>query len=362
MKKYIWVNFIGVFVLFNIVVFLISCATINDVGKQLGMTGTGTPDKNITAAEPAKFTPEIVKAAIEYAAQKFPKGQREEFLKESPLNELYEATGELNSSMKHGRIKVSEISPAALGELIYEQAKKGYGSGYLARINRIKCMDNLRNVGKAGLAFAQDNGGRLPWQLTPIGVRTHFDPDVMASDYARAINQASNELGAHPNSLAAAGVYGLVAMKAELVTPKILHSPCDYARSAASAKVQENWKLYDTKAKGVSAELGNGSSYVLCRGADSYRPYTVYALTRNWSGDRLDAGKWLGFDSDPVNPRTMFGLMASQGQVALMDGSVKQSTDTDLGVDGPITKRAYNSLGGLAKGRTSMNLIRGPGL
>ena len=327
------------------------------------MTGTGTPDKNITAAEPAKFTPEIVKAAIEYAAQKFPKGQREEFLKESPLNELYEATGELNSSMVRGRIKVSEISPAALGELIYEQAKKGYGSGYLARINRIKCMHNLRNVYKAGLAFAQDNGERLPWQLTSSGVRNHFDPAALAADrYGAQSDAGINEVKAHPNSLAAAGVYGLVAMKADLVTPKTLHSPCDYARSAANAKVQENWKLYDTKAKGVSAELGNGSSYVLCRGADTQRPSTVYALTRNWSGDRLDAGKWLGFDSDPDKPRTMFGLMASQGQVALMDGSVKQSIDTDLGVDGPITKSAYNNVGGMAKGRTSMKLIRGPGL
>ena len=58
----------------------------------------------------------------------------------------------------------------------------------------------------------------------------------------------------------------------------------------------------------------------------------------------------------------MFGLMASQGQVALMDGSVKQSIDTDLGVDGPITKRAQHSRGGQSKWNASMNLIRGPGL
>ncbi len=55
-------------------------------------------------------------------------------------------------------------------------------------------------------------------------------------------------MGAHPNPLAAAGVYGLTAMKAELVTPKILHSLCDSSRLMNNEIAQMNWMGYDTKA------------------------------------------------------------------------------------------------------------------
>ena len=232
-----------------------------------------------------------------------------------------------------------------------------------AKANRVKCVNNMGSVYKAGLAFAQDNGERLPWQLTTSGVHNHFDPTAGASDqYGRQINPSINEVKAHPNSLAAAGVYGLTAMKAELVTPKILHSPCDAMRTMNSEIVQENWMSYDTKAGGISTELGEGASYVLCRGADSQRPSAVYALTRNWSDDRLNTGQWLGSDSDWDNARTMSGLTASQGQCVLMDGSAKQSTNADFQANGRLTKAARSAAGGVARGQTSLNLIRGPGL
>ena len=232
-----------------------------------------------------------------------------------------------------------------------------------ARANRIKCVNNLGQVCKAGLAFAQDNGERFPWQLTPNGVRNHFGPEAAASSrYGMQINPDLNEVVAHPNSLAAAGVYALPAMKAELVTPKILHSPSDPARSADNEIVQENWRSYSTSAQGVSAELGRGCSYVLVRGADTQRPSSVYALTRNWSTDNLNTGKWLGSDSDPGNARTMDGLSASQGQCVMTDGSAKQSTNADFQANGSIAKNARHSTGGRARGQTSLNLIRGPGL
>ena len=232
-----------------------------------------------------------------------------------------------------------------------------------ARANRIKCVNNLGQVCKAGLAFAQDNGERFPWQLTSIGVRHHFGPEAAASSrYGMQINPDLNEVVAHPNSLAAAGVYALPAMKMGLQTPKILHSPCDPARSADNEIVQENWRSHSTSAQGVSAELGRGCSYVLVRGADTQRPSSVYALTRNWSTDNLNTGKWLGSDSDPGNARTMDGLSASQGQCVMTDGSAKQSTNADFQANGSIAKNARHSTGGRARGQTSLNLIRGPGL
>jgi hypothetical protein len=156
---------------------------------------------------------------------------------------------------------------------------------------------------------------------------------------------------------------GLTAMKRELVTPKLLHSPCDAMRAASSEIAQENWMMYDTKASGVSVELGRGASYILVRGADTQRPSSVYALTRNWSADRLDTGKWCGSDSDPTNARTMTGMTASQGQVVTMDDGAKQSNNADFGEGGKLIKVDRTGFqNGVAKGRTSLNLIRGPGL
>ncbi|MCH2378961.1 MAG: hypothetical protein MK236_06025, partial [Pedosphaera sp.] len=221
---------------------------------------------------------------------------------------------------------------------------------------------NMRQLFNAGLSFALDNNERMPWQLDANGVRDHFGLGASNVEYGKQGNTGINEVTAHPNSLAAAGVYGLTGMKVELVTPKILHSPCDSVRAAANEIADKNWSSYDTKAKGVSAELGRGSSYVLVRGADTWRPTSVYALTRNWSADRLDTGKWLGSKSDKGNARTMSGLKASQGQVVTMDGGAKQSNNSDLGAGGSYTKAAQTDSGGVAKGRTSLNLIRGPGL
>ena len=123
-----------------------------------------------------------------------------------------------------------------------------------------------------------------------------------------------------------------------------------------------NWRGYDTKTGGISAELGGGVSYVLCRGADTQRPSSVYALTRNWSDDGLGAGKWLGADSDYGNARTMTGLNASQGQCVTMDGGAKQATNVDFQANGRLTKAARTATGGVARGQTSLKLIRGPGL
>ena len=46
-----------------------------------------------------------------------------------------------------------------------------------AKANRVKCVNNIGGVYKAGLAFAQDNGERHPWQLTNSGYRAHLPPN-----------------------------------------------------------------------------------------------------------------------------------------------------------------------------------------
>ena len=242
-----------------------------------------------------------------------------------------------------------------------------------AKANRIKCVNNCIQQYKGMLAFAQDNGERLPWQLNQAGVRNHFGavavrPGAVAGvtnasptiDFGRQGNPGINEVFAHPNALQTAGVWGLAAVKRELQTPKILHSPCDPTRAAHNEIVQGNWARYDTKADGVSAELGGGGSYTFIRGADTQRPSSVLLVTRNWSGDNLGSGSWVGSDSD--SGRTMDGLTSSQGQLVLMDGSAKQSNNADLGGSGQITRAARMSTGGVARGKTSLNILRGAGL
>ena len=109
-------------------------------------------------------------------------------------------------------------------------------------------------------------------------------------------------------------------------------------------------------------ELGLGASYTLCRGADTQRPSSEYAATRNWCCMSLSAGRWLGADKDPGHPRTMAGLNFSQGQVVTMDGSAKQSNNADFGGGGTITRACKDATGGIAIGRSSLEIIRGRGL
>jgi hypothetical protein len=230
-----------------------------------------------------------------------------------------------------------------------------------AKANRVMCMNNCIQQYKGMLSFAQDNGERMPWQLNQAGVRNHFGANANPSiDFGMQDNPGINEVFAHPNALQTAGVWGLADVKRELQTPKILHSPCDPTRRAQNELVQGNWARYDTKASGVSAELGGGGSYTFIRGADTQRPSSVLLVTRNWSGDNLGSGSWVGSDSD--SGRTMDGLNKSQGQVVQMDGSAKQATNADLGGSGQITRAARMSTGGVARGKTSLNILRGAGL
>ena len=95
-----------------------------------------------------------------------------------------------------------------------------------AKANRMKCVSNLKNVQTAMLGFAQDNSGRLPWQLTSSGVRAHVDANAGAAAKFGAPNGGDNLVTTHSKITAsAAGSYGIAAVKSELQTPKILLSP-----------------------------------------------------------------------------------------------------------------------------------------
>ena len=237
-----------------------------------------------------------------------------------------------------------------------------------AKAKRMKCVNNIGNVYKAGLMFGQDNNERLPWQLDAIGVRQHLDANATNADlYGRQAVRTINEVKAHANIITSAALtYSIAAMKVELVTPKILHSPTDSTRSAPNGLVQENWDNYNTKTKGhivwMTTEVGEGCSYVLVRGADTQRPTSIYSATRNLSGNNIGTSTWEGSDNNAAGAHTMSGMTASQGQLVTMDGGARQTQNAEIGVGGTVTKEAEKATGGVATGVTSLAVIRGLGL
>ena len=231
-----------------------------------------------------------------------------------------------------------------------------------AKANRIKCVNNIGNVYKAALAFAQDNGERNCWQLTADGVTAHYDKSSdfnIDEKWGEATGSGDNTVKAHAQSLMAGGVYAVAAMKVEIVTPKILLSPCDATRAAYNEVAQEQWAGYKWNNGGHRNRLCNGASYPLVRGADTQRPTSVYAVTRNINNDSVSAATWAGSDTNAGQANTMAGLTASQGQFVTMDGGARQGNNSDVGAAGSIAQAASKATGGAALGSTNLDTIRG---
>ena len=202
-----------------------------------------------------------------------------------------------------------------------------------AKANRIKCVNNLGSIGKSLTGFADMNGQRLPWRLLESQQANHQfnSPGVGAGSAAQVVN--------------------IAAMRSELQTPKILASPSDPERMAANEMLQANWKAAS------ETDIAAGLSYVFAApGGDVQRPSTVLALTRNIRSDLTS--DWTGADESPVHPHAMAGLSKSQGQLVLADGSAKQSSNADLGMNGKITKAHVNSRGGQTRGNASTAVLR----
>ena len=237
-----------------------------------------------------------------------------------------------------------------------------------AKANRVKCTNNIGNVYKAGLAFAQDNGERNQWQLTADGVTAHYDgtsDDNIDAKFGDPEGGGENKVKPHAQSLNAAGCYLVAAQKVELVTPKILLSPADATRSAFNEIAQGQWSGYKWSNNNHRKKMANGASYVLVRGADTQRSTSVYAVTRNVNNAVLGKSngksdtKWIGSDSVGGGANVMAGLTASQGQYVTEDGGARQGNNSDFSA---IAEQADEATGGIALGKTSLVLIRGTNL
>ena len=295
MKKYILLNLTGLFVFFLFTCMFISC----------GKSGKSNPESEESSKPPTptvgskatKFTPQMVMDAIEYMAEKLPEEDREDFLDDSPLKDLYRITDKLNRDVAEGEIKVSEISGKALGEALYQ---KMFGSGGMAKIrnksNRLKCANNLGQITKAMIAFASDNES-YPWHLHPEDKKHIFGKG-------------------NPEHLGT--IFALKDIRLSLDSPKTLHSPCDPDRKAIA-----DYKGYSARENKPIPHAA--ISYGLCPGSDDQLPETILSITRNVSGADLKGATFLG--------NVMKGLEAGQGQYGTSDGSVRQADDARLKED-----------------------------
>ena len=84
-----------------------------------------------------------------------------------------------------------------------------------AKARRVKCVNQLGQVGKALISFAQDNDNRLPWQLTPSRQLEMFGPQ-------------RDDFSGHP-----AAIFSLPDLRLELGSAEIVWSPCDAGRESA---------------------------------------------------------------------------------------------------------------------------------
>ena len=221
------------------------------------------------------------------------------------------------------------------------------------RANRIKCVSNIKQVGSAFKAFANDNNDRYPWLL-------------------EAKDETAQGGGVSGWSLETSTLLAQSAIKSNLGSAKILVSPLDPDNQGVNDGI-------DLANVDIAAPVDNGGhSYGVVNGAggagkasDDARPNTVLTVSRNISGPANDEDSlsdqdanpgaaaftstaiWKGADKHPVDARTMASLNANAGQLGAADGSAFLSNDADLGQK---TAAHHNELGGNFKGSPSGNL------
>lgn len=221
------------------------------------------------------------------------------------------------------------------------------------RANRIKCVNNVKQVGGALNSFADDNKNRYPWLLT-------WKDQV--AEQGGATTASASSFYETSTLFAQAGVKsGFVGSQ------KILVSPCDPDNQGKNDLVDLSVSHHATNpipndAHSYGVVTGGGwvggnpapgatTAAELARtpedkGADVLKPTTVLMVTRNINDEALSnapqgnpatgavgqAGTWLGADdaANSTDPRVMAGLNTNQGQTSGADGSGSQSNNADL--------------------------------
>ena len=211
-----------------------------------------------------------------------------------------------------------------------------------AKANRVKCVNNLTQIHKTMLSFAQANRERMPWVLLEVQQRAAFGSAANAALYEESLGV----------------IFAIASIKQDIASSKTLLSPCDATRAAAAEGAEKAWDTYSAGRNGaVNGIPEDAISYLLCIGADSLRSPTIVATTRNLTTCDLVSARWVGSDSDVGDAKAMAGLTVSQGQLVTMDGAAAQSDNADLGGGGKYVGAHVNTTGGTTLGSASTDLI-----
>ncbi len=194
-----------------------------------------------------------------------------------------------------------------------------------AKVQRVNCSGNLKQVGIAFRTWAGNNNGRMPMQVLRASRGAMEAVGVAAT--------ASWTAGPHPTIN---GVWGMfLVMSNELSTPKILYCPSDGAPSHnASGMPHSQATVFGPNTSGVAGFQNDYNvSYFVGVDATDLRPDMMLSGDHNLGTGANQTVRTLQFSSAGTNSfwsATAIGWQdnnhSKQGNVAFADGSVQNLT------------------------------------
>ncbi len=176
-----------------------------------------------------------------------------------------------------------------------------------AKAQRIKCVNNLKNVGLSFRLFATDNGDRFPTEISVVEGGSSEFADKAGSNY-----------------------YTFMVLSNELSTPKIIVCPSDKKTEAAV------WNKDATRPKASVFEMTDGAlSYGIGTDGSEQNPQSFIAIDRNITNSARTVTTKAYYGDFGVDYKTQKALIDSagwtqteqhqgQGNAVMGDGSVQQ--------------------------------------